>query len=80
MSSERITVGPELPPVLAEAQAAGVDLDHLRHNLSLTPAQRLARLQAGIRMMHTLRAARRLPALPRLTLHALKGLNDEAQS
>ena len=55
---------PALPPVLAEAQAAGVDLAHLRYNLSLTPAQRLAQLQAGIRMFRTLRAARRLPAIP----------------
>ena len=50
----------EQSPVLAEAQAAGVDLAHLRHNLSLTPSQRLARLQAGIRMVRTLRAARHL--------------------
>ena len=56
--------GPALSPVLAEAQAAGVDLAHLRYNLSLTPTQRLAQLQAGIRMFRTLRAARRLPALP----------------
>jgi len=63
-SSAQIAAETELPPLLAEAQAAGVDLAHLRHNLTLTPAQRLAQLQAGIRMFRTLRAARRLPALP----------------
>ena len=56
----------EFSPALVEAQTAGVDLDHLRYNLSLTPAQRLARLQAGIRAWHTLRTARRLPFRPAL--------------
>ena len=59
-ASERSDVEPALSPALVEAQAAGVDLAHLRYNLSLTPAQRLAQLQAGIRMFRTLRAARRL--------------------
>ena len=51
---------PELSPALAETQAAGVDVEHLRRNLRLTPAERLARLQAGLRMLRTLRTARRL--------------------
>lgn len=41
-------------PALAAAQAAGVHLAHLRRNLTLTPAERLARLQAGIRLRRTL--------------------------
>lgn len=44
---------------LAEAEALGVDLDHLRHNLTLTPAQRLEKLQAGLRLWQTLQLAGR---------------------
>ena len=45
---------------LIQAAEAGVDLQQLRRNLRLTPAERLARLQAGIRMVKTLRSAIRL--------------------
>lgn len=50
----------EVATILAEATAFGVDLEALRYNLKLTPAQRLSMLQAGLRSWRTLRNARPL--------------------
>ncbi len=50
----------EIATVLAESKAFGIDLDHLRANLQMTPARRLAMLQAGLRTVETLRRARPL--------------------
>jgi hypothetical protein len=50
----------EVVAVLAESKAFGVDVEALRHNLRLTPAQRLAMLQAGLRTWRTLRNSRPL--------------------
>lgn len=50
----------DIAAVLEKSQAFGVDLGHLRANLALTPAQRLDMLQAGLRMVETLRRARPL--------------------
>ncbi len=48
----------EISAALEQARAFGVDLEALRENLRLTTEQRLQRLQAGLRMVASLRNAR----------------------
>ena len=50
----------EVAAALEEAARFGVDLAALRHNLTLTPSQRLAMLQAALRTWRKLRNAKPL--------------------
>jgi hypothetical protein len=58
--SKPVMTKEEREAALREAERFGVDLDHLRWNLKLTPEQRLAGLQSAIRAVHLLRHAKRL--------------------
>jgi len=51
----------EREAALREAVRFGVDVEHLRYNLTLTPEERLRRLQAFLRSRQSLLNARRLP-------------------
>lgn len=42
-------------PYLAEITADGVNLSHLRTNLTFTPAERIRRMAASVRMVDKLR-------------------------
>ncbi len=50
----------ECEAALREAVRFGVDVEHLRWYLKLTPEQRLAGLQSAVRMARMLRQAKRL--------------------
>jgi hypothetical protein len=53
----------DTPQILSEAKKAGVDIDALRYNLSLTPEQRLDKFLRALAWLEFAKESRRKPPL-----------------
>lgn len=69
MDGEKLYQG-EAPSLFGEQSVDGVDLEHLRYNLTLTPAQRIERNLRAVESMQVLYEAVRLARHRRPRSHA----------